>query len=182
VSDRMPSSRSAPKGTQWRSLRAEIRFVTLTAFIVAFVAIIAGGHIYGRYLANRESGGRETAIEQLRAESQSLRRRIDDFSAQVTDLQTKLDRAQAALKAIMPADNTYIVSPNQTVIAADGRITVGLIGSPGNESVTLDVNGKQQSIAAGQVVAVPPNCQVVVQSFDMFQAVLVATCAGAKPQ
>jgi cell division protein FtsB len=182
VSDRTSSSRSARERTSWRLLRAEIRFVTVTAVIVALLGILAGGHIYGRYLANRELGGRDTAVEQLRAESQSLRRRIDDFSAQVTDLQTKLDRAQAALKAIMPADNTYIVSPNQTVIAADGRITVGLIGSPGNEGVTLDVNGKQQSVAAGQVVAVPPNCQVAVQSFDMFKAVLTATCVGAKAQ
>jgi uncharacterized protein YlxW (UPF0749 family) len=182
VSDRTSSSRSARERTSWRLLRAEIRFVTVTAVIVALLGILAGGHIYGRYLANRELGGRDTAVEQLRAESQSLRRRIDDFSAQVTDLQTKLDKAENAMKAMMPSDNTYNISPNQTLIVADGRIAVGLIGSPGNESVTLDINGKQQSVAAGQVVAVPPNCQVAVQSFDMFKAVLTATCAGAKAQ
>jgi cell division protein FtsB len=182
VSERTPSSRSARQGTSWRLLRAEIRFVTITAVIVALLGILAGGHIYGRYLANRELAGRENAIEHLQTESQDLKRRNDDFSAQVTDLQTKLDKAEAALKAIMPSENTYNINPNQTLIVADGRITVGLIGSPGNDNVTLDVNGKQQSVAAGQVVAVPPNCQVVVQSFDMFGAVLTAACAGAKAQ
>jgi hypothetical protein len=182
VSDRTPSSRSARERTSWRLLRAEIRFVTITAVIIALLGIVAGGHIYGRFLANRELGGRDNAIDQLQAESQNLKRRIDEFSAQVTDLQTKLDKADAALKAIVPSENTYNISPNQTLIVADGRITVGLVGSPGNDNVTLDVNGKPQSVAAGQAVAVSPNCQVVVQSFDMFKAVLVATCAGAKAQ
>jgi cell division protein FtsB len=182
VSDRTPSSRSARERTSWRLLRAEIRFLTIAAVLVALLGTVAGGHIYGRFLANRELGGRENAIEQLQAESQNLKRRIDEFSAQVTGLQAKLDQADAALKAIMPSENTYNISPNQTLIVADSRITVGLIGSPGNDNLTLDINGKQQSVTAGQAVAVPPDCQVAVQSFDMFKAVLVATCAGAKPQ
>jgi hypothetical protein len=65
-------------------------------------------------------------------------------------------------------------------------VTVGLIGSPGNEGILLNVNGKQQAAAAGQVIAAgsdaSANCQVAVQSFDMFKAVLTATCAGAKRQ
>ena len=182
--DRTPSRRSSPPGPQWRLLRAEMRFVTVTACILTIIGILVGGHLYGRYLASLELGGRENALEQLRSESQKLKTHADDLSAQVTDLQVKLDSAQAALHAIMPSDNTYNIVPNQALTLADGRLTVGMVGSPGNEGVTLDINGRQQTLAAGQIVSVAPDpsttCQVGVQSFDMFKAVLTATCSGAK--
>jgi hypothetical protein len=48
----------------------------------------------------------------------------------------------------------------------------------------LNVNGKQQPLAAGQTINVAPDpatqCQLSVQSFDVFKATLVATCSGAK--
>jgi hypothetical protein len=41
-------------------------------------------------------------------------------------------------------------------------------------------------VAAGDIIQVSPDpstaCQVQIQSFDMFKAVLVATCAPAKSQ
>jgi uncharacterized coiled-coil protein SlyX len=182
VTDRMPSSRAA----RWRLLRAEIRFVTAVAFIVACLGILIGSHLYGQYLADREMAGRDTAIEQLQSESQRQKRSIDDLSAQLTDMQARLDRAQATLAVIMPTANTYNIVPNQSLIVADGHLTVGLVGAPANETVTLDVNGKQQALAAGQVVTIAPDpsttCQLQVQSFDMFKAVLTASCSGAKPK
>jgi len=184
VTDSTPSSRSARDGVRWRYLRAEVRFVTVTATIIALVAIIVGGHFYGLYLSTRDLAGRDNAIEQLRAESQRLKRQSDDFSAQVTTLQTRLDRAQAALAAIMPSDHTYNIVPNQSLVVGGGHLTVGLVGAPGNDGVTLEINGRQQAVAAGQVVTVAPdpstNCQVSVQSFTMFAAVLTATCSGAQ--
>jgi hypothetical protein len=48
----------------------------------------------------------------------------------------------------------------------------------------LNINGKQQSLAAGQMinVALGPatQCQLSVQSFDVFKATIVAACSGAK--
>src|ERR1700733_3525824 len=157
------------------SLFDDGRFVSVVACIVAIVVILVGGHLYGRYLANKDLGGRDAAIEQLQAES-----------AQLTQMQAQLDKTNALLEAIMPTKDTYNIMPNQTLIVADGRVTVGLIGSPGHEGLLLNVNGKQQAAAAGQVIAAgsdaSANCQVAVQSFDMFKAVLTATCAGAKRQ
>jgi uncharacterized protein YlxW (UPF0749 family) len=173
------------QSSRQRLIRAEIRFVTITGIIVTIVAILVGSQLYGRYLANRDLAGRDAALIQLRAEAQKLKTHADDLSAQVTDLKTKLDKTQAALDAIMPSANTYNISPNQTLIVGDGHLTVGLVGSPGNEGITLDVNGKQQVLTAGQVISVAPdpatNCQVSVQSFTMFTAVLSAACSGGKP-
>jgi hypothetical protein len=162
------------------------RFVSVIACIVAVVVILVGGHLYGRYLASKDLGGRDVLIDQLQAQVQQQKRTADQKAAQVSDLQAKLARVQAQLEQILPSKDTYNILPNQTLIVADGRVIVGLVGSPGNESITLNVNGKQIAAAAGQVIPAgsdaSANCRVAVQSFDMFKAVLTASCAGAKGQ
>jgi hypothetical protein len=164
----------------------ESRFVVIAACLIALLGITIGGHLYGRFLSARDLGGRDAAIEQLQSESQKFKREIDDKSAQIGALQTKLASAQATLEAIMPSENSYNVNPNQTLIVANGHLTLGLVGSPGNEGVILNINGKQQTVAAGQILAVTPDastkCAVTVQSFDMFRAVVNASCADVKPQ
>ena len=162
------------------------RFVSAIACIVAIVVILVGGHLYGRYLASKEIGGRDVLIDQLQAQVQQQKRLGDQKSAQISELQAKLARVQAQLEQIQPSKDTYNILPNQTLIVADGKITVGLIGSPANESILLNINGKQLATTAGQVIPVSSdssaNCRVAVQSFDMFKAVLTATCAPAKGQ
>jgi hypothetical protein len=185
VSDRTNMSRSAPTPPRRRLIPTDDnRFVIGAACIIAVVCILVGGHLYGRYLSSRDLGGRDNAIEQLRAQDQKTKRELDAKSAEATELQIKLEKAQAALNAIMPSRNTFNIQPNQSLIVGDGRLTVGLVGSPRNENVTLDINGKQQQVDAGQLVDVAPDpstkCQVQVQSFDVFKAVLVASCKPAQ--
>ncbi len=185
MSDGTNADRLNRSRRRW-SVLGDTRFVVIAVCIFTILCILVGGHLYGQFLANRDLGGRDNALAALRTQSQKLKIQFDEKSALATELQAKLESAQASLSAIMPAANTYNINPNQSLIVADGHITVGLVGSPGNEGVTLDINGKQQTVAAGQVVNVAPdastNCQVQVQSFDMFKAVLVASCTGAKPQ
>ena len=169
-----------------QSLFDDSRFVSVMACIVAVVVILVGGHLYGRYLASKEVGGRDVLIDQLQAQVQQQKRSADQKSAQISELQAKITRVQGQLEQILPSKDTYNIMPNQTLIVADGKITVGLIGSPANESILLNVNGKQLVAAAGQVIPAgsdpSSNCRVAVQSFDMFKAVLTATCAGGKSQ
>jgi len=84
----------------------------------------------------------------------------------------------------MPVAGTYNIVPNQTLIVGDGHLAVGMVGAPGNESVTLNIDGRPQTLAAGQVVSVSPDastsCRVGLQSFDMFKAVMIASCTAAK--
>jgi hypothetical protein len=187
VSDRTNMSRSASTPPRRRLIPTDDnRFVIAAACVITVVCILVGGHLYGRYLSSLDMGGRDNAIAELRAQDQKTKRELDAKSAEATELQTKLDKAQAALSAIMPSQNTFNVQPNQAVVLGDGHLTVGLVGSPNNENVTLDINGKQQQVDAGQVIDVAPDastkCQVQVQSFDMFKAVLVASCKPAQQQ
>ena len=59
------------------------------------------------------------------------------------------------------------------------------MGSPANQNVTLNVNGKQHVAVAGDVITVAldesTTCQVTVQSFDPFKALIHATCSGKTP-
>jgi hypothetical protein len=96
-------------------------------------------------------------------------------------LQTRLNHVQGVLDEIVPSEDIYVMRPNQSLVVAGGRVTVGLVGSPTIQGVNINVNGKQQLVNAGDIVRVnldeTRTCQVTVQSFDMFKVVLHATCA-----
>lgn len=153
-------------------------------------ALLLGGAVVGfayrgyvDYLDIRDSNQR---VVQYRSETRELRAQINDQNAKIEALQTRLTSIKAALDAIMPSKDTYSLNPNQSIIAADGRLTVGLVGVPSNKGIIVNVNGKQQLAMAGDVIdiAVDPSitCQVRVQSFDMFKAILTASCPAAAPR
>ena len=156
------------------------------AGVVLVLFIMVSGYFWGRQFNARDIAQRDAAILQLQSDSQRLSADIADQNATLTALRTELTSTKATLDAIMPSLNVYDIIPNQSLIVADGRLTIGMVGSPGNEGIDLNVNGKQQRVAAGDVVRVSPDastaCQVQLQSFDMFKAVLVATCGPAKSQ
>ena len=122
---------------------------------------------------------------QSRIEVRDLKKQIAEQKEKFGTLQTKLDGVQAALEAIMPSENTYNMTPNRSMIVAGGHLTIGLVGPPTNEGVNININGQQHLAAVGDTinVAVDPTttCQVRVKSFDMFKAVLIASCGSGKP-
>lgn len=161
------------------------QFLLVIAIALLAVGGAIGGYMFGLDLAHRDLAAARGRIQQLQPENQRLKKAIVDQNAKLVELQTELTSVQAALRAITPSENTYNISPNQSLIVAGGHLTIGLIGSPTNESVNINVNGKQQLAATGDVIRVTTDrsttCQVGVQSFDMFKAVLTASCAAVKP-
>jgi hypothetical protein len=147
----------------------------------AFVAFI-----YRGWVDNQDIIDSRDLVLQSRSQVRELNTRFADQTAQLAALQAKLESVQAALDSIIPSRNTYNFSPNQSMILAEGRLTVGLVGPPTNERVNVNINGKQHSAGAGDVIhfALDPStaCRVQVQRFDMFRATLNASCADAKSQ
>lgn len=176
--------------TQSRQPRSRLSRILASspAVFLLIVAILVGAtsYIIGLNIAYLDIAAANQLIQSLRTENQKLKSQLAERTAKEVELQTKLATTQAALEAIIPSENTYLVKPNQSIIVANGRLTIGLIGPPTNESININVNGKHQSAATGDVINIalepPTTCQVRVQSFDMFKAVLAASCAGAKPQ
>ena len=161
------------------------RFELVALGILIVLAVAVAGHIYGRVLAARDVLTRDDTIQLLRTDNQKLEAQVAEQEARLSALQGRLNRAEAALEAIMPSKNTYVISSNQSLIVADGHLTIGMIGSPANEVININVNGQQRAAAAGDVIRLSPdgatNCLVAVQSFNMFKALVTASCAAAKP-
>jgi len=158
--------------------------------VVVVLAIVVGagiaGFAVGHYFASRDAAAAAGVNEQLQSQNQTLNRQIIEQSTRLTAQQSEIANLKAALSAITPSKDTYNLSPNQAMNVADGHLTIGLIGSPTNQGININVNGKQQTAVAGDVIKVSPDpstdCQVAVQSFDMFEAVVLASCAASKPQ
>jgi len=107
------------------------------------------------YLASFDSTRTDNTIAKLRAETQKGKRKSDSLSAQLTAMEAK--GAQVALDSITPSPSTYTIYPNLTRIVGDGRLMVGMVGTPGNDAIMLNVNSKQQPLAAGQTINVAPD-------------------------
>ena len=156
--------------------------------VVAFL-LIGGGigtFVFFRHLAYGDLIAARQLNEQVQTDDENQRKQVNEQSIKINKLEADLASTKADLDAIRPAKNKYNIPPNESRVAADGRLTIGLVGSPAVDSITLSINGKQQSVIAGQAinVALDPstNCQVTVQSFDMVKAVVIAACAAAKAQ
>ena len=155
------------------------RWLFLLAILIGIACYVIGLNI--GYL---DIAGSRQVIQQLRSDNQKLKTEIADLNATQVALQNKLSTFEAALDEIIPSKNSYNLKPNQSLIVASGRLTIGLVGPPTNERVNINVNGKQQLAASGDVINVTldprTTCQVRVQSFDMFRAILVASCSQAQ--
>jgi hypothetical protein len=182
------SNRSVQKRSRVWAWLLPARWGWFRVIIIGLLFTLGGlawGYLFGRDLANRPLANATQLIRQLQPENQRLKTHIAALNTTIASLQAKLRNVQAVLDALSPAENTYTISPNQSVIVADGRLTIGLIGSPTNQNVAVNINGKRHTAASGDVfdIASDPSttCQVRVQSFDMFKATVTALCTAAKP-
>lgn len=160
------------------------RLIVVSVVFLLLGAI--GGYFFGIHSVSGDVQAKARAILQLTDQVQQLEKTIAEQSAKNAELQAELNHAHAAMMAMMPNENTYELNPNHSIIAAGGHLTIGLVGPPSNKAIDININGKVQSAAAGDVVKVTPDpsttCRVTVQSFDMFKAVVSAKCETNKAQ
>jgi hypothetical protein len=157
--------------------------ILLTTAVVAVVAAVAiFGRFYGQQLAYSAMQDRDSAIRQLEVERQQLELEKSGQFAHMTTMHTDVQRLQAKLDAIIPSENKFNIDPNQSLVLADGRLTVGLIGAPRDNGIDININGKRYAATVGDVIHVSPDpataCEVKIQSFDMFKAQFTAACAA----
>jgi hypothetical protein len=184
VTDTMHAGRSPAQGRRPRGTLLQRRGRLLVT--LAFVIGIVGGYVLGFQVAHRDIQDAKQLIQQLQTESQKFKKEVLDQAAAQINVKSDLTRVQAALSKIMPSKDVYNIYPNQALNAANGRLTIGLVGSPTNDSIKINISGKQYVAVTGDVINVAPDpsmaCRVEIQSFDMFKAVVIATCAAAKSQ
>jgi hypothetical protein len=155
----------------------EGRYLLVTALMGGIV-----GYLLGLNSAYVEMSASKLALQQSRAENQKMKSEMAGENVKVGAMESGIAKLQTKLDELVPSENTYNIKANQSLIVGEGRLTVGLIGAPANDSVTLNINGKRQQLGTGDVLNVAAdnrtNCQVRVQSFDMFKAVVTATCGN----
>lgn len=166
---------SARSRTYRLFMTREGRYLLVTALMGGIV-----GYLLGLNSAYVEISAGKLALQQSRAEAQKMKSEMAGEGVKTTAMESSIAKLQATLDELVPSENTYNIKANQSLIVGGGRMTVGLIGAPANDSVTLNINGKRQQLGTGDVISVAAdnqtNCQVRVQSFDMFKAVVTATC------
>jgi uncharacterized membrane protein YiaA len=155
----------------------EGRYLLLTALMGGIL-----GYLIGLNTAYVELASVKLLLEQSRAESQKMQSAMAGENVKIAALEGSITKLRTTLDELIPSENTYNIKANQSLIVGEGRMTVGLVGAPSNDSVTLNINGKRQAFGTGDVLNVAvdaqTNCQVRLQSFDMFKAVVTATCGA----
>jgi len=168
------------------ALAREGRLLFLGAVAVLLIGGGIGTFVFFRHLAFGDLIAARQLIDQVQTDDENQRNQVSAQNVKITRLEIELAQTKADLESVRPSKDSYNFAPNESRIAADGRLIIGLVGSPSNESVVLSINDKRQAMVAGQKINVTPDpsttCQVTVQSFTMVQAVVTATCAAAKPQ
>jgi len=153
----------------------EGRYLLVTALMGGII-----GYLLGLNSAYVDMSAGNVALQQSRSERQKKKSEMAGESVKASAMESGIEKLQATLDELVPSENTYNIKANQSLIVGGGRLTVGLVGAPTNDSVTLNINGKRQSLGSGDVLNVAADnqsdCQVRVQSFDMFKAVVTATC------
>ena len=162
------------------------RLRLLVGSVVLLVLGAIAGYAFGIYSSNRAMQSSALTIRQLTDKVQTLERTITSMKERSATIQAEIGRLHKMHEEMMPAKDTYEIRPNHSVIVAGGHLTIGLIGSPSDKAVNININGKVQSAAAGDVVKIDPdpstNCRVTIQSFDMFKAAVRANCDTNKAQ
>ena len=168
-----------------RALVREGRLLFLGAVAILLIGGGIGTFVFFRHLAYGDLVAARQLINQVQTDDENQRKQVNEQNVKINRLEIDLAQTKADLESIRPSKDRYNIPPNESRIAANGRLIIGLVGSPANESVVLSINDRQQTMVAGQKAIVAPDpsttCQVTVQSFTMVQAVVTATCAAAKP-
>lgn len=180
----MAEKTESGRSSQLDARRPNGRVQKIVSFLILFLCGGFVGYVYGTFSASRDLKERDARILELTDKDQQTQQEIARKNSEMRLLQTQLDEVHAEMATMTPSKNTYEISPNHSIIAANGQLTVGLLGSPRGETLDININGKHISAAAGDVVKISPSaasvCEVRIQSFDMFKAVITASCEVAK--
>jgi hypothetical protein len=145
--------------------------------VVAICAYLAG-QASKIYDINR----RELEITKLTKENQKMSEDVKRENHEKQALKDRLAATDNQLKDAFNAYRTIVLSGNDMTFVSTGHFTAGLVGPPANEKVTINVNGTQHTVAAGDSIDVGAfTCRVEVKSFDTFKVTLLTACMPMKP-
>jgi hypothetical protein len=154
-------------------------------FLVFFLVIAIAGFTVGRRAASNEVDAVKDSAAKLREQINILDKKNKEQATSIADLEAKLKIAEDQLGEIYRTARTLEIGANESKLISINQLTIGLVGTPRNESVELNINGKQQSAAAGDVISVEyaTNCRLQVGSLNVLKSSVVInrSCESVKP-
>jgi hypothetical protein len=175
------TSATEASGLKTDASRRGRRRAAFISTVAVVIGVGVGSFVLGVYLTSKDVANLRLVLGATQAETQKAKQGLVSQAAANSALQSRLAAVSAELEAIRPAKNTYVVAPNQSIALADGRLTIGLVGSPGSDSLLLNINGEQRKTSPGDVIQIPAgndtSCKIVVQQFDMFKAQVNVNCS-----
>src|SRR5471032_2795669 len=97
------------------------RLAAASACVVLILCGAIGSYFLARSSSDAEVKSANLKIVELQNENQRLNADNNSRLVAIADLQSQIKSAQSKLAAIMPVENTYIVSPNQSIVIGGGR-------------------------------------------------------------
>jgi hypothetical protein len=151
----------------------------LGVILVVAIVCFTLGYTFGYRVVPPEA---QNILKKLTADKDRLTAEKIALEKQVFELREQLDKVNKRLEAILPSPNMYKIKPNESQTVPIGRLTVGLVGTPGNQSIELNVNDKKYRAEAGDINDFAMACRVEVVSFDVIEANVVvnASCTETK--
>jgi hypothetical protein len=167
VTETIPPHRTAWTRPRW------IGLMVLIAIVSLLIGFGLGYHGYtGLQNVNKNY---QKDNEKLTAEKIALQNKT-------FELENQLKVAQEKIASF--SSNVYEIKPNQSQSVPRGNFIIGFVGTPGNQKVDLQINDKQYSVAAGEVINIQQslNCRIEVMSFDVIEArvKIKVTCLEAQ--
>jgi uncharacterized coiled-coil protein SlyX len=132
--------------------------------------------------------GRTEFIRELKTGQAGDQKTISDLTSQLSAKQTAIDKltdelkqANAKLDDIFQSTRQITLTANQAQRVSIGGFTVGLGTGLGSGSVIVNINGKQQNMAAGDSQNLAFNCRIELQSFEVqnSSAIVDTSCSPA---
>lgn len=164
-----------------------VRFAAMTwsewiAFIIIFAIVAICSYGLGRAVMTYDINNLREQFEILQKRNKVSMDDADREREQKKALTATLTDTQGQLKDAFSPYRTIVVNSNDTISIATGSFTVGLVGPPTGDKITISINGRPEtlSVTGSTTVSASSSCQIQVKSFDMFKAALVATCTPTK--
>jgi hypothetical protein len=151
-----------PDHPVWTSLRRFGVILVVVAIVCFTLGVSTGYHMV--------PVGAQNIIKKLTADKDRLSAERIALEKQTFEVREQVDKVSKKLEAITPSPNMYKIKPNESQTVPIGRLTVGLVGTPGNQSVELNINDKKYRAQAGDINDIAMTCRVEVMSFNVIDA------------
>jgi hypothetical protein len=158
-----------PDHLVWTSLRRFFGVILVVAIVCFTLGVSTGYHMV--------PVGARNIIKDLTADKDRLSAEKISLEKQTLELREQLDKDNKKLEAIIPSPNVYKIKPNESQIVPIGHLTVGLVGTPGNQSVELNINDKKYRAHAGDINDIAVTCRVEVVSFNVVDANVIVNAS-----